>query len=43
MRRFSEEAKCKHGHCSPRSKGAWCDLNSKGNILKLQHMSKTKM
>ena len=36
---FQKKAKCKHGHCSPRSKGAWCDLHSKGNILKLQHMS----
>ena len=28
--------KCKNNHCSSMSSSAWCDLNSKGNILKLQ-------
>ena len=27
--------KCKNKHCSSMSSSAWCDLNSKGNIIKL--------
>ena len=29
------KAKCTHGHRSPMSNSAWCDLNSKGDSLKL--------
>ena len=32
---FIKNAKCKHRHRSAISNSAWCDLNSKGNILKL--------
>ena len=32
---FVEKGKCRHNHCSPMSNSAWCDLNSKGDILKL--------
>ena len=35
--------KCKNNHCSPMSNQAWCDLNSKGDILKLRdHCSNLK-
>ena len=30
--------KCKSGHCSAMSMSAWCDLNSKFDILKLQDL-----
>ena len=29
------KGKCGHNHCSAISNAAWCDLNSKGDILKL--------
>ena len=32
---FIKRGKCKNNQCSSVSKSAWCDLNSKGNILKL--------
>ena len=32
---FIKKSKCKNILCSSMSKSAWCDLNSKGNILKL--------
>ena len=32
---FVQREKCKNIHCSSMSNSAWCDLNSKGNILKL--------
>ena len=32
---FIKRGKCKNNHCSSMSNSAWCDLNSKGNILKL--------
>ena len=32
---FIKKGKCKNNHCSSISKSAWCDLNSKGDILKL--------
>ena len=32
---FIKKVKCKNKHCSSMSNSAWCDLNSKGNILKL--------
>ena len=32
---FIKKGKCKNNHCSSMSNSAWCDLNSKGNILKL--------
>ena len=33
---FIKRGKCKNNHCSSMSNAAWCDLNSKGNIIKLQ-------
>ena len=33
---FIKRGKCKINHCSSMSNSAWCDLNSEGNILKLQ-------
>ena len=33
--RFMEKGKCKKFHCSSPSNTAWCDLNNKGDILKL--------
>ena len=33
-----KERKCKNNHGSPISNAAWCDLNSKGDILKLQDL-----
>ena len=33
---FIKRGKCKNIHSSSMSNSAWCDLNSKGNILKLQ-------
>ena len=33
---FQKKAKCKHGHCSPLSNGALCDMNSKDKIWKLR-------
>ena len=32
---FIEKGRCKSKHCSSMPSSAWCDLNSKGNILKL--------
>ena len=32
---FVKKGKCGHNHCSAMSNSAWCDLNSKGDILKL--------
>ena len=32
---FIKRGKCKNNYCSSMSNSAWCDLNSKGNILKL--------
>ena len=32
---FLKKGKCKNNQCSSLSNSAWCDLNSKGNILKL--------
>ena len=32
---FMEKGKCKNIHCSTMTNSAWCDLNSKGIILKL--------
>ena len=33
---FYKKGNCKNIHCSSMSNSAWCDLNSRGNILK-QH------
>ena len=35
---FMKKAKCKNNHCSSMSNSAWCDLNSKGDILKLHDL-----
>ena len=35
---FEKRGKCNYGHCSPMSIAARCDLNSKGDILKLHDM-----
>ena len=32
---FIKRGNCKNNHCSSMSNSAWCDLNSKVNILKL--------
>ena len=32
---FIKKGSCGHNHCSAMTKSAWCDLNSKGDILKL--------
>ena len=32
---FIKKGKCKKNHCSSMSNSAWCDLNSKGDTLKL--------
>ena len=32
---FNKRGNCKNNHCSSMSNSAWCDLNSKGNIVKL--------
>ena len=32
---FIKKGKCKYGQCSGMSNSVWCDLNSKGDILKL--------
>ena len=32
---FIKKGRCKNIHCSSLSNSAWCDLNSKGDILKL--------
>ena len=34
---FIKRRKSKNNHCSSISNSAWCDLNKKGNILKLHH------
>ena len=34
---FDKRGKCKHGHCSPMTNSAWCDVNSDGTILKLHN------
>ena len=31
---FFRNGKCENNHCSSMSNSAWCDLSSKGNILK---------
>ena len=33
-----KKSECKHAPCSAMSKGSWCDLNSKGDFLKLHDM-----
>ena len=33
--KFIKKAKCKNVHCSSMSNSTWCDLNSKGDIIKL--------
>ena len=33
---FFKKGKCEKNHCPSMSSSAWCDLNSKGDILKLQ-------
>ena len=33
---FVKKGKCKTNHCSSMSSSAWCDINTKGNVLK-QH------
>ena len=35
---FVENAKCTHGHRSPMSNSAWCDLNKNCTVLKLHDM-----
>ena len=35
---FIERGKSKKNHCSSMSNSAWCDLNSKGNILELHEI-----
>ena len=32
---FIQKGRCKIKHCAAISNSAWCDLNSKGDILKL--------
>ena len=32
---FIKKGRCSKNHCSTMCNSAWCDLNSKGNILKL--------
>ena len=32
---FMKKGKCKNNHCSSLSNSAWCDLNNKGDKLKL--------
>ena len=32
---FIKKGRCKNKHCSTMSNSAWCDLNSKGDLLKL--------
>ena len=32
---FIEKGRCKNKHCSSMSSSAWCDLNIKGDILKI--------
>ena len=32
---FIERGRCKNFHCSSLSSSTWCDLNSRGNKLKL--------
>ena len=36
---FEKKAIGKHGHFSPKSKGARCDLNNKGDFLKMHDKS----
>ena len=36
---FMKKRKCKNNHCSSMSNSAWCDLNSKGDIMKLHDRS----
>ena len=33
--KFMKKGKCRNNHCSALSNSAWCDLNSKGDTLKL--------
>ena len=35
---FIKKRKCKNIHCSSMSNSAWCDLNSKGDVVKLHDM-----
>ena len=35
---FMKKAKCKSRHCSSLSNSAWCDLNIKGDIIKIQDL-----
>ena len=35
---FVKSAKCTHGHKSPMSNSAWCDLNENCTVLKLHDM-----
>ena len=32
---FMKKRKCRNNHCSSMSNSAWCDLNLKGDLLKL--------
>ena len=32
---FIKKGRCKNKHCSSMSNNAWCDLNSKSDIIKL--------
>ena len=32
---FIKRGRCENNHCSSTSNSAWCDLNGKGNILKV--------
>ena len=32
---FFKKRSCGHNHCSAMSNSAWCELNSKGDFLKL--------
>ena len=35
---FTKKRKCKNKHCSAMSSSAWCDLNSRGDVLKLHDL-----
>ena len=38
---FMKKGNCKSNLCSSMSNSAWCDINSKGDILKLHDESPT--